>query len=139
MVLLLLSETDVEAEVEQVLEVEQTLEFNLESAELSIAEKKNILNDAGLWPSEIGRDLRVELGTSTLQNLKIEFTDTSVSKGGTFVKGEKRQLTSDWSLKPIKMVKRPLEHGCSIRPNPNLCSVFVVGCLERKQTHLSVQ
>ena len=56
----LLNETDVEEEVEQVLEVEQTLEFNLGSAELYIAEK-NILNDAGLWPSEIGRDLRVEL------------------------------------------------------------------------------
>ena len=36
---LLLNETDVEVEVEQVLEVEQTLEFK--SAQLSIAEKKH--------------------------------------------------------------------------------------------------
>ena len=104
----LLNETDVEVEVEQVLEVEQTLEFK--SAQLSIAEK-NILNDAGLWPSEIGRDLRVELvkqGTSTLQNLKIEFPDTAVSRGGTSVKGEKRQLTSDWFFQTHKNGEKTL-------------------------------
>ena len=80
----MLDETDVEVEVEQILE--QALEFNSESTELPIAENP-ILNDAGLWPSEIVRDLREELvkqGTSTLQNLKTEFPNTAVSRGGTY-------------------------------------------------------
>ena len=69
------------------------------------------MNDAGLWPREIGRDLRVELvkqGTSTLQNLKIEFPDTAVSRGGTSVKREKRQLTSDWFFQTYKNGEKTL-------------------------------
>ena len=109
--------------------------------ELSIAEK-NILNNAELWPSEIGRDLRVELvkkGTSTLQNLKIEFPDPAVSRGGTSVKGEKRQLTSDWFFQTHKNSEKTLRTWMLYSPQRKSLFCFVVGCLERKQIHLSVQ